>query len=80
MPDSRLRVQVATSLQFSYSEMQEADHHRVGPDAVDVMLWGMTQARNVSEQPREPAGWSQSQAMASWQWALRRWGGAASAI
>ena len=48
-------MQAATSLQYSYSEMGVHDHLAVGPDAVDVILWGISNATHAPvEQPTMP--------------------------
>jgi hypothetical protein len=36
----------ATRMTLAWSEMEEADHAAVGPDALDVALWGMTRDRD----------------------------------
>ena len=43
----------ATRMTLAWSEMEEADHRAVGPDALDVALWGMTRNRDFGvEQPQ----------------------------
>jgi hypothetical protein len=36
----------ATRMTLAWSELEEADHAEVGPDAVDIALWGMTAHRD----------------------------------
>ena len=44
-PEMRAAMaRVATSTTFSLSEMAEEDHLAVGPDAFDVVLWGLSGA------------------------------------
>ena len=42
-------------MQYSYSDLGQADHDAVGPDAVDVILWGLTRGLNHVEEPRDSA-------------------------
>ena len=41
----------ATRMTLAWSEMEEADHAAVGPDALDIMLWGMTKDRRNAAKP-----------------------------
>jgi hypothetical protein len=50
-------MQVATSLQYAWSDLGEADHDAVGPDALDTILWGLKYGREVIEQPKDGPDW-----------------------